>query len=147
MNSTTRLATNETTVGTGSAIDLDRAWEQILRRDPAATFFYAVTTTGVVCRPACKSRLPLRSNVRFFGSVREAQAAGFRPCLRCRPTAAAPGNAVEKIRAYIERHLDEPVRLSELGRITGLSPFTVQRMFKSVMGVSPLQYRRALKAG
>jgi AraC family transcriptional regulator of adaptative response/methylated-DNA-[protein]-cysteine methyltransferase len=143
MNSTAQLAANNTT----AAIDPERAWEQLKRRDPEAAFFYAVTTTGVVCRPACKSRLPLRSNVRFFGSVQEAQAAGFRPCLRCRPASAAQGNPVEKIRAYIERHLDEPVRLSELGRITGLSPFTVQRMFKSAIGVSPLQYRRALKAG
>jgi len=146
MNSTTKLAINETTPGTAAEIDAERAWDQVVRRDPAATFFYAVTTTGVVCHPACKSRLPLRSNVRFFGSVQKAQAAGFRPCLRCRPVGAR-ANALDTIRAYIERHLDEPVRLSDLGRITGLSPFTVQRLFKSAMGVSPLQYRRALKAG
>src|SRR5215472_10309887 len=146
MNSRTQLATNETTPGLGAEIDAERAWEQILRRDPAATFFYAVTTTGVVCRPACRSRLPLRSNVRFFGSVGEAQAAGFRPCLRCRPEVVR-ANALDKIRAHIERHLDEPVRLSDLGRIAGISPFTVQRLFKQAMGVSPLQYQRALKAG
>ena len=51
-----------------------------------------------------------------------------------------------KIRAHIERNLDRPVRLAELGRVAGLSPFTVQRLFKQAMGVSPLQYRRALKA-
>lgn len=128
------------------AIDPEQAWEQVSRRDPDAAFFYAVTTTGVVCRPSCKSRLPLRSNVRFFPSVAEAQAAGFRPCLRCRPTLST-GNSLNTIRAHIERHLDRPVRLAELGRIAGLSPFTVQRMFKAAMGVSPLQYQRALKAG
>ena len=127
-------------------LDPEQAWQQVVRRDAGATFFYAVTTTGVVCRPACKSRLPLRCNVRFFGSVQEAQSAGFRPCLRCRPTVAR-ANAVEKVRAHIERHLDEPVRLAELGRIIGLSPFTVQRLFKTAMGVSPLQYQRALRAG
>jgi AraC family transcriptional regulator of adaptative response/methylated-DNA-[protein]-cysteine methyltransferase len=147
MNSTTQLASPETRHSVGVAIDPERAWEQLIRRDPAATFFYAVATTGVVCRPACKSRRPLRSNVRFFGSVQEAQAAGFRPCLRCRPAAPAEGGSVERIRAYIERHLDGPVRLSELGRLSGLSPFTVQRHFKNAMGVSPLQYQRALKAG
>jgi AraC family transcriptional regulator, regulatory protein of adaptative response / methylated-DNA-[protein]-cysteine methyltransferase len=135
-----------TTPAASEAIDPERAWEQLKRRDPVATFFYAVTTTGVVCRPACKSRLPLRSNVRFFPSVEEAQAAGFRPCKRCRPTLART-NPLGKIRAHIERHLDQPVRLAELGRITGLSPFTVQRLFKSAMGVSPLQYQRALRAG
>lgn len=128
------------------AIDPEQAWQQVVRRDPGATFFYAVTTTGVVCRPVCKSRLPLRTNVRFFGSVSEAQAAGFRPCLRCRPTTAW-GNSVEKVRAYIERNLDRPVRLAELGRVAGLSPYTVQRLFKKAMGVSPLQYQRALRAG
>ena len=128
-------------------IDPELAWQQLVRRDPNATVFYAVTTTGVVCRPGCKSRLPLRSNVRFFASLTEALAAGFRPCLRCRPSAVAPDNPVEKVRAHIERHLDRPVRLAELGRIAGLSPFTVQRLFKASMGVSPLQYRRALQAG
>ena len=57
-----------------------------LARDPQARFFYAVTTTGVFCRPSCASRRPLRANVRFFRSAAEAQAAGFRPCKRCRPS-------------------------------------------------------------
>ena len=150
MNNSAQLAMAESrpviAAGESFVINPDQAWEQVSRRDPDATFFYAVTTTGVVCRPACKSRLPLRSNVRFFGSVAEAQAAGFRPCLRCRPTIST-GNSLEKVRAHIERHLDRPVRLAELGRIAGLSPFTVQRMFKAAMGASPLQYQRALKAG
>jgi len=53
----------------------------------------------------------------------------------------------DRIRAHIEAHLDRPVRLDELARLTGLSPFTVQRLFKREMGVSPLDYQRALKAG
>lgn len=150
MNSSTQIAVHAARAdfagGTAPAIDQDRAWEQVVRRDPGATFFYAVTTTGVVCRPACKSRLPLRSNVRFFSSVEEARAAGFRPCLRCRPTLVHT-NPLDKIRGHIERNQDRPVRLAELGRIAGVSPFTAQRLFKQAMGVSPLQYQRALKAG
>jgi len=148
MNSSTEFAmTAPRPAKTAIAFDPEQAWKQLVRRDPKATFFYAVTTTGVVCRPACKSRLPLRSNVRFFATLKDAQAAGFRPCLRCRPSAITPGgDPLDKVRAHIERHLDRPVRLAELGRIAGLSPFTVQRMFKASMGVSPLQYRRALKA-
>jgi AraC family transcriptional regulator of adaptative response/methylated-DNA-[protein]-cysteine methyltransferase len=131
-----------------SAIDTETAWEQLVRRDHSGAFFYAVTTTGVFCRPDCKSRRPLRANVRFFPSIEAATSAGFRPCKRCRPSAAtAWGRPLEKIRAHIEAHLDRPVRLEELGRITGLSPFTVQRLFKREMGVSPLQYQRALRAG
>jgi AraC family transcriptional regulator, regulatory protein of adaptative response / methylated-DNA-[protein]-cysteine methyltransferase len=150
MNTNTQLAKSE--IGPGimagplPAIDPEQAWQQVMARDSAATFFYAVITTGVVCRPTCKSRRPLRSNVRFFRSVAEAQASGFRPCLRCRPAATAWGNPLDKVRAYIESHLDRPVRLAELGRVAEMSPFTVQRMFKEAMGVSPLQYQRALKA-
>jgi AraC family transcriptional regulator, regulatory protein of adaptative response / methylated-DNA-[protein]-cysteine methyltransferase len=150
MNTIAQFAKSEIGPGIAAgplpAIDPEQAWQQVMARSAEAKFFYAVTTTGVVCRPACKSRRPLRSNVRFFRSVAEAQASGFRPCLRCRP-GAARGNSLEEVRAYIERHLDRPVRLAELGRVAGLSPFTVQRLFKDAMGVSPLQYQRALKAG
>jgi len=128
------------------AIEPEAAWKQVLSRNPAADFFYAVATTGVFCRPSCTSRRPLRENVRFFGSMDEARAAGFRPCKRCKPENAMRGNPVEKIRAFIEAHLDRPIPLAELGRLVKLSPFTVQRLFKQSLGVSPLQYQRALRA-
>jgi len=127
-------------------IDTETAWQQLLRRDPAGRFFYAVATTGVFCRPDCRSRRPLRANVRFFATSDAASAAGFRPCKRCNPLIAR-GNALDKVRAHLEKHIDRPVRLEELGRIAGVSPFTVQRLFKREMGVSPLQYQRALRAG
>ncbi len=129
-----------------ASLDPDAAWMQVAARDPSARFVYGVTTTAVFCRPGCASRRPLRENVRFFSSVVEAQAAGFRPCRRCRPTTAWSG-PLDKIRTHIEAHLDRPVRLRELGRVAGLSPFTVQRLFKREMGVSPLEYQRALRAG
>lgn len=122
------------------------AWDQVQRRDPSAAFFYAVTTTGVFCRPACTSRRPLRANVRFFETAVDALAAGFRPCKRCRPTTASL-RPLDKIRSHLEKNLDRTVKLDELGRAAGMSPFTVQRLFKKKMGVSPLQYQRALRAG
>lgn len=128
-----------------SALDADAAWKQVLGRDPYATFFYGVLTTGVFCRPSCSSRRPRRENVHFFPNAQAATAAGFRPCLRCKPLAS--GNALDKIRAHLEAHLDRPVPLSELGAVAGLSPFTAQRLFKQKLGVSPLQYQRALRAG
>lgn len=88
------------------AVDPEVAWKQLLIRDPAAAFFYAVTTTGVFCRPGCGSRRPLRDNVRFFRSANEAQAAGFRPCQRCRPGTPAGGSPLEEVRRYIEANLD-----------------------------------------
>jgi AraC family transcriptional regulator, regulatory protein of adaptative response / methylated-DNA-[protein]-cysteine methyltransferase len=126
--------------------DSDAAWARLVTRDPHASFFYGVTTTGVYCRPDCASRRPLRDNVRFFSSAAEAQAAGYRPCRRCKPTTGTH-QPIDRIRSHIEAHLDRPVRLGELGRVVGLSPFTVQRLFKREMGVSPLAYQRALRAG
>ncbi len=130
-----------------STLDSDAVWKQLVARDPKARFVYGVTTTGVFCRPGCASRRPLRENVRFFQTAEEAQAAGFRACKRCGPATIAQGGTLDKIRGYIEKNLDRPVLLKELGRVTGLSPFTVQRLFKREMGVSPLQYQRAMRAG
>lgn len=127
-------------------IDHNRAWQQVCERDKSGRFFYAVATTGVFCRPDCKSRRPLRKNVRFFETTTAAQAAGFRPCQRCKPNTPRL-DVSNRIRAHIEKNLDRAVSLAELGRIAGISPFTVQRTFKQEMGVSPLQYQRSLRAG
>jgi len=129
----------------GPAIVPEQAWQQVLARDAAARFIYAVTTTGVFCRPGCSSRRPLRANVRFFPTAADARAAGFRPCMRCGPNSAANDNPAEQIRAHLEAHLDRQVPLAELGRLVGLSPYTVQRLFKKAMGASPLEYQRALR--
>jgi AraC family transcriptional regulator, regulatory protein of adaptative response / methylated-DNA-[protein]-cysteine methyltransferase len=131
-----------------TAIDPEAAWKQIVARETDARFFFGVTTTGVFCRPGCASRRPRRENVRFFPTTAEAEAAGFRACKRCRPAEAAQDRAViDRVVAHIERNSARPVRLEELGRLAGVSPFTVQRRFKSAMGVSPLEYQRALRAG
>jgi len=68
-------------------VTFERAW---LARDPAfdGRFFIGVRTTGVYCRCVCPVRLPLRRNVEFLPSAAAAEAAGFRPCLRCRPETA-----------------------------------------------------------
>jgi AraC family transcriptional regulator of adaptative response/methylated-DNA-[protein]-cysteine methyltransferase len=130
-----------------STLDPEAAWKQLVARDSQARFVYGVATTGVFCCPGCASRRPLRKNVRFFETVVEAQAAGFRACKRCSPATTAQGGTLDKIRGHIEKNLDRTVLLKELGRVVGLSPFTVQRLFKREMGVSPLQYQRAMRAG
>jgi AraC family transcriptional regulator of adaptative response/methylated-DNA-[protein]-cysteine methyltransferase len=141
------LANDLTGRATVEAIDPEAAWKQLLARDPTAEFFYAVTTTGVFCWPSCRSKRPLRANVRFFRSADEARKAGFRACKRCKPGTPAAGRPLDMVRAHIEAHLDRAVPLAELGRVAGLSPFTVQRLFKRELGVSPLAYQRALRAG
>ena len=85
--------------------------------------------------------------MRFFRSAAEARAAGFRPCKRCKPGTARRAAHWIRFVATSRPISTAPVPLAELGRVAGLSPFTVQRLFKQEMGVSPLQYQRALRAG
>jgi AraC family transcriptional regulator of adaptative response/methylated-DNA-[protein]-cysteine methyltransferase len=146
MTNNVQLADVKSMIQKTEQIDAEHAWQQLCRRDRTARFFYAVKTTGVFCRPECKSRRPLRENVRFFSTVTDAQNAGFRACKRCKPTVAR-ANSMGAVRAHLERNIDRSVSLAELGRIAGMSPFTVQRVFKQEMGVSPLQYQRSLRAG
>src|SRR6185295_12241912 len=103
----------------------------------------AVSSTGIYCRPSCPSRRPRRENVTFFRKADEAEKAGYRACLRCRPKAIGGNKQSEMVKAvcrYIERHLDEPVTLSRLGAEFRQSPFHLQRSFKAVLGISPRAY-------
>lgn len=65
----------------------EQKWDAVVSGAPAAEgkFWYGVRTTGIVCRPTCPSRTPLRKNVRFFESVSAALEQGFRRCKRCKP--------------------------------------------------------------
>ncbi|MBM0741293.1 bifunctional DNA-binding transcriptional regulator/O6-methylguanine-DNA methyltransferase Ada [Phormidium sp. CLA17] len=120
-------------------------WDAVASRDRQAdeTFFYAVTTTGVYCRPACASRLPNRQNVRFFQTCTEAEQAGFRPCKRCQPNAMSPREEqvqlIAKICTLIETS-EESLSLNELAVTAGLSPYHFQRLFKEIVGVTPKRY-------
>src|SRR4051812_30489528 len=86
-------------------------WQSVIDRDRAADgqFVYAVTSTGVFCRPSCPSRRPRRERVRFFESPREAERAGFRSCLRCRP----PDPAADLWLAKVARACHEIIRAEE----------------------------------
>lgn len=71
------------------SITHERRWRAVLARDAnlAGPFLYGVRTTGIYCRPGCPARTPKRENVEFFEQRADAEAAGYRPCKRCRPTA------------------------------------------------------------
>lgn len=126
----------------------DVRYDALVRRDERfdGVFFYGVTTTGVVCRPGCKSRTPRPENVRFFGDLESALAGGMRACKRCKPQlahAAIDQRYVALCRA-IERAEDLP-SLRELAAISGLSASHVQRSFKAAIGVSPKAYAQTIK--
>ncbi|MBO6917665.1 MAG: hypothetical protein JJ858_04480 [Rhizobiaceae bacterium] len=65
----------------------DRFWQAICESDAGfdSIFLYGVKTTGVYCKPSCKSRNPLRKNAISFSNTNDAESAGFRACLRCKP--------------------------------------------------------------
>ena len=120
-------------------------WQAVLARDASqdGRFVFAVSSTGVYCRPSCPARRPRRENVTFFRKPDEAENAGYRACLRCRPKAAGGNGTTEMVKAmcrYIEQHLDEPLTLALLGEKFRQSPFHLQRTFKSVLGITPRAY-------
>ncbi|HDR9010114.1 TPA: bifunctional DNA-binding transcriptional regulator/O6-methylguanine-DNA methyltransferase Ada [Burkholderia vietnamiensis] len=123
----------------------DSRWAAVTTRDAHAdgTFFYAVRTTGVFCRPSCASRLPRREHVSFFADPAAARAAGFRPCKRCRPEGLPRElEIVDRACAVLDAH-PERLTLQQLSDAVHLSPFHLQRLFKRVVGVSPRQYQAA----
>jgi AraC family transcriptional regulator of adaptative response / DNA-3-methyladenine glycosylase II len=120
------------------------------------SFFTGVTSTGIYCRPVCSVKAPKRENCRFFRHAAQAESAGFRPCLRCRPelapqlpqTAAwSTQDASTMLANQAARLLDEPEGWSEgapsvekLAVRLGVSNRHLRRIFDAQFGVSPLQY-------
>lgn len=129
----------------------DVRWEAVCRRDKQAdgTFVYAVSTTGVYCTPSCASRMPRRENVRFFDSAEEAEAAGFRPCKRCRQGGisreAWQRSLIERACQQIALAEKAP-SLNALAQAVGVSPFHFHRLFKAQLGITPKAYATALRA-
>jgi AraC family transcriptional regulator, regulatory protein of adaptative response / DNA-3-methyladenine glycosylase II len=122
-------------------------------------FFTGVTSTGIYCRPVCRVKAPKRENCRFFGHAAQAEAAGFRPCLRCRPELAPYSlnwsiqDASRSLALQAARMLDDVSapfsHVAELAAKLGVSDRHLRRIFEAQLGVSPLQYlqtRRLLTA-
>jgi AraC family transcriptional regulator of adaptative response/methylated-DNA-[protein]-cysteine methyltransferase len=131
----------------------DPRWARVLTRDRSAdsAFFYSVATTGIYCRPSCPSRRANPKNVRFHESVAACQAAGFRPCRRCKPDQlsqeAQNAEIIANVCRWIEQ-AEEPPNLTEMAARAGLSRYHFHRLFKAITGVTPKNYsveRRAAK--
>src|SRR5947199_7590042 len=124
-------------------------YKALLARDARfdGIFFVAVTSTGIYCRPICPVKPPKERNCRFYNSAQEAEQAGFRPCLRCRPE-LAPGNApvdssqriahsiVQRIE---EGTIDEKAALETIAGEFELSSRQIRRIVQKELGVPPIQ--------
>ena len=129
----------------------DQRWNAVRQRQarPDDAFFYAVSTTGVYCRPTCGARTPLRKNVRFFDDTAAAERAGFRACKRCKPNEAAPSARQAELIAKACRTIEQAEtmpQLAELASAAGLSRFHFHRLFKRITGLAPKAYANAVRA-
>lgn len=119
-------------------------WQSIVGNDATCdgTFYYAVRTTAIFCRPSCGSRPPLRENTSVFASADAAKKAGYRPCKRCKPTGERLPDEewVASVTAFIHSRYMEPLPLHKLAEAGHGSPFHLHRTFKRVSGTTPAAY-------
>ena len=135
------------------ALDAETCFRAYETRDERfdGRFFVAVRTTGIFCRPVCPARTPKRQNVEFHASAAAAFAAGFRPCLRCRPEraprsvgAATPGAAlVARALTAIDAGALDEASLDRLAGWIGVSTRHLRRLFETHLGVAPLAVAQA----
>ena len=126
----------------------DPRWASVVTRSPEAdgSFYYAIKTTGVYCRPSCAARLARPENVGFYTTREEAEKAGFRPCKRCKPDRPSLleqyAAKVTQACRIIEASETAP-GLEDLAKRVGVSPYHFHRMFRQVTGLTPRQYAAA----
>ena len=126
--------------------DQEAKWNAVLAKDARfdGQFVFAVSSTGIYCRPSCPSRRPRRDRVSFFQLPEAAEQAGFRACRRCHPRMTRIGDPqvemVQQVCRLIEENEGEPITLAMLSEQIGVSSFHLQRTFKSIMGITPTRY-------
>lgn len=131
----------------------EKCWQMVLDRDSHADgcFVYGVRSTRIYCRPSCVAKRPRRDQIVFFGVPEAAEAAGYRPCMRCLPRESAmpepQGRWVRQLCRFVEQYdwVDGPPTLAAMAHHVQLSPHHMQRTFKRIMGITPRQYAEACR--
>jgi AraC family transcriptional regulator of adaptative response/methylated-DNA-[protein]-cysteine methyltransferase len=142
------MKTNSKRIARAAATMADPRWAAVIARDPAAdgSFIYSVRTTGVYCRPSCAARQARPEHVAFHLTTADAERAGFRPCLRCRPDRPPlieqHAATVARLCRFIERAERAP-SLEALAEEAGLSVYHLHRVFKAATGLTPKAYAAA----
>lgn len=131
--------------------DYEAYWQAVLTKDARfdGQFVFAVSSTGIYCRPSCGSRRPRRERVSFFQLPEAAEQAGFRECLRCHPRDARGIDPqiqmARRVCRIIEENEGQSITLAALSEQVGVSSFHLQRTFKSIMGITPRRYSEACR--
>ena len=110
-------------------------------------FFVGISTTGIYCRPVCRARKPKPENCTFYTTAAEAEQAGYRPCLLCRPEVApgtsitdASANLVYRAARMLEKNCGNRQSLEEIAARLGYTDRHLRRVFTAEYNVSPVQY-------
>lgn len=130
-------------------LDADICYRVLKARNRAfdGRFFVGVTSTRIYCRPVCPARTPRRDRCLFFQHAASAEAAGFKPCLRCRPELAPGNSSVDAVAAVARRAArlmasQRNLGTEELAARLGVSSRHLRRALKAVLGLTPTQLRR-----
>ncbi len=130
----------------------DEMYEAVLENNQSydSIFFYAVKSTGIYCRPSCKSKAPKKENVEFFTRAHEAQVAGYRACKRCRSDLLdykPMQDMAKKLKKLINASFVETASLHAEMDSMGLSRKRMVEIFKEEYGITPSQYMNNLRYG
>lgn len=135
-------------------LDVDACYAALASHDTRfdGRFFIGVSSTGIYCRPVCRVKMPKRENCSFFANAASAEAAGFRPCLKCRPELApgcssmdAVARIARKAASLIEEGYLDDHKLTDLAEFFDITTRHLRRSFFSEFGVSPVQYLQTIR--
>jgi AraC family transcriptional regulator of adaptative response / DNA-3-methyladenine glycosylase II len=131
------------------SLNQDQCYQAVVTRDPRfdGRFFVAVKSTHIYCRPICRVKTPMRKNCRFYSNAAAAEAAGFRPCKRCRPE-LAPGSSSMEVSSLLARNTAVRIgedflaehSLAELAKSMGVTDRHMRQVFQDEFGVSPVEF-------
>lgn len=120
-----------------ATIDCDKQYDGL--------FYYAVKTTGIVCKPSCRAKAPLRENTLFFNNISDALEEGFRPCKLCRPDIIEYNyepnkELVESVKEKLNKNYNGNIDLKAISYEVGISTSHLTRLFKEFYEISPIRY-------
>ena len=125
-------------------------YEIVVRNDESydGSFYYGVKTTGIFCRPSCKSKVPLEKNVVFFDTKEDAMNEGFRPCKRCRSDLdiyEPDKDLAKRVKELIEFDFRSSADMREKLKTFGLSKHRLSKIFKDAYGQTPNEFMNELR--